>query len=165
MTAEELIPRNDAATEAKVQTYQQKVRSLLFTTISTQPDITFATSRLARFLTNPSQKHHNTTDHVLLYLEGTKHLTLYFKDTEELVIASDTSFANNTLDQKSSQAFAIQLFGGLIRWRANKQDTVTTSTTEAELLALTQAAKETLFVSRLLTKLSVDLDDKKIKIK
>jgi hypothetical protein len=58
----------------------------------------------------------------------------------------------------------MQLFGGLIGWRANKQDTVTTSTTEAELLALAQAAKETLFVSRLLTELSVDLDDKKIKI-
>ena len=69
-----------------------------------------------------------------------------------------------TLDRKSSQAFAMKLFGGLIGWRANKQDTVTTSTTEAELLALAQAAKETLFVSRLLTELSVDLDNKQIKI-
>jgi hypothetical protein len=58
----------------------------------------------------------------------------------------------------------MKLFGGLIGWRANKQDTVTTSTTEAELLALAQAAKETLFVSRLLTELSVDLDNKQIKI-
>ncbi len=29
-----------------------------------------------------------------------------------------------------------KLFGGMIGWRANKQATVTTSTTEAELLAL-----------------------------
>jgi hypothetical protein len=45
-----------------------------------------------------------------------------------------------------------------IGWRATKQDTVITSITAAELLALTQAAKETLFVSQLLKELFVDLE-------
>ncbi|KAL5370865.1 hypothetical protein DPSP01_014624, partial [Paraphaeosphaeria sporulosa] len=36
--------------------------------------------------------------------------------------------------------YAIKLFGGLIAWRASEQDTVTTSNTEAELLALSQVA-------------------------
>ena len=58
----------------------------------------------------------------------------------------------------------MKLFGGLVGWRANKQDTVTTSTTEAELLALAQTAKESLFVSRLLAELTVQLDDYHIKI-
>jgi hypothetical protein len=58
----------------------------------------------------------------------------------------------------------MKLFGGLIGWRANKQDTVTTSTTEAELLALSQAAKESLFVSRLIRDLGVSLDDATIRI-
>jgi hypothetical protein len=53
----------------------------------------------------------------------------------------------------------MKLFGGLIGWRANKQDTVTTSTTEAKLLALAQAAKESMYVSRLLQKLIIDFDD------
>ena len=52
----------------------------------------------------------------------------------------------------------MQLFGGLIGWRANKQPTVTTSTTEAELLALSQAAKEGIFIGRLLSELGVKLD-------
>jgi hypothetical protein len=38
------------------------------------------------------------------------------------------------------------LFGGAIGWRANKQDTVTTSSTEAELLALSQTAKEAILI-------------------
>ncbi|OHW89539.1 retrotransposon hobase [Colletotrichum incanum] len=71
-----------------------------------------------------------------------------------MTVASDASFADNSIDRKSSQAFAIKLFGGLIGWRANKQQTVTTSTTEAELLALSQAAKEAIFASRLITELS-----------
>ena len=58
----------------------------------------------------------------------------------------------------------MKLFGGLIGWRANKQDTVTTSTTEAKLLALSQAAKEALYISRLITELAVQLDDQRIQI-
>jgi hypothetical protein len=44
----------------------------------------------------------------------------------------------------------MKLFGGLIGWRANKQNTVITSTIEAELLALAQAAKESMYVNKLL---------------
>ena len=41
---------------------------------------------------------------------------------------------------------------------------MTTSTTEAELLSLTQAAKEAMFVSRLIKELGVTLDNAQIKI-
>src|SRR5438045_4593642 len=58
----------------------------------------------------------------------------------------------------------MKLFSWLIGWRASKQDTVTTSTTEVELLALSQAAKEALYVSRLIMELSVRLDDQRIRI-
>jgi hypothetical protein len=53
-----------------------------------------------------------------------------------LMIASDASFADNSTDRKSLQAFAMKFFGGLIGWRANKQNTIITLTIEAELLAL-----------------------------
>jgi uncharacterized protein YicC (UPF0701 family) len=55
-------------------------------------------------------------------------------------------------------------FGSLIGWRANKQDTVTTSTTEAELLALSQAAKQGQYISRLLQELTVQLDQHRIEL-
>jgi hypothetical protein len=51
------------------------------------------------------------------------------------------------------------LFGGPIAWKANKQNTVTTSSTEAELLALSQTAKEAIFISRLLKALMLELDE------
>lgn len=69
------------------------------------------------------------------------------------MVASDASFADDSHDRKSSQAYALKLFGGLIGWRANQQNTVTTSTTEAELLALSQAAKEGMFVTRMIKEL------------
>jgi hypothetical protein len=51
------------------------------------------------------------------------------------------------------------LFGGPIAWRANKQDTVTTSSTEAELLALSQTAKEAIFISRLFKAMTLKLNE------
>jgi len=50
------------------------------------------------------------------------------------------------------------LFGGPIAWKANKQDTITTLSTEAKLLALSQTAKEAIFVSRLLKAIMLRLD-------
>ena len=52
------------------------------------------------------------------------------------VYASDASFADNSINRKSLQGYIITLFGGPIVWRVNKQDTVTTLSTEAKLLAL-----------------------------
>jgi hypothetical protein len=160
----ELLPRNDLASRSEINLYQRKIGSLLFAAVNTRPDIAFATSRLARFLTNPSTEHQNAADRVLLYLQSTRTLGLQFGGADDLVVASDASFADNTLDRKSSQGFIMKLFGGAIAWRANKQDTVTTSTTEAELLSLTQVAKEAKFLVRLYTEIGIKLKDSVITI-
>jgi hypothetical protein len=157
MTAIELKPRNGLATPSEINKFQRKTGSLLFAAVTTRPDIAFATSRLARFLTNPGPEHHEAADRILLYLVDTKWRALQLGGGTGLQIASDASFADNTMDRKSSQGYAIKLFNGLIAWKANKQDTVTTSTTEAELLALSQVAKEALFTSRLLQELQIEL--------
>ena len=51
----------------------------------------------------------------------------------------------------------MKLFGGAVAWRANKQDTVTTSTTKAELLAVSQTAREAIYLSRLMKALKLVL--------
>lgn len=160
----ELLPRMDRAEAHEIQRYQRKVGSIMYAAVTTWPDVAFACSRISRFLTNPSNEHQLAADQVLLYLKRTRNYALRLGGADNLTVASDASFADNTIDRKSSQAYTISLFGGLISWRANKQDTVTTSTTEAELLALSQAAKESLFVSRLLNELTIRLEDQQIHI-
>lgn len=164
MSTEELVPFDGSASIQDIRKFQRKIGSLLYLAVMTRPDIAFAVSRLARFMTNPGPEHQKAADRVLLYLYATRNLGLQFGGRDDLRVASDASFADNTLDRKSSQGFAIKLFGGLIAWRANKQNTVTTSTTEAELLALAQAAKEGLFVERMLTRIGLELDTKRIVI-
>jgi hypothetical protein len=164
MAMVELRPRDGLASASEINKYQRKIGSLLFAAVTTRPDIAFATSRLARFLMNPGPLHQDAADRVLLYLYDTRLRSLELGGGNCLEVASDASFADNTLDRKSSQGYIIKLFGGLIAWKANKQDTVTTSTTEAELLALSQVAKEAIFTSRLLRELDVKLPDSTITI-
>ena len=57
--------------------------------------------------------------------------------------------------EKGLGCHVMTLFGGIIGWAANKQGTVTTSTTEAELLALAQAAKEGIYIYRLLNEMNI----------
>jgi hypothetical protein len=164
MRNKELLPYEDKASLTSTTRYQRKIGSILYAAVITRPDVAFAASRLARFNTNPSEEHHAEADRVIRYLAGTKNLALQLGGSDTFEVASDASFADNSTDRTSSQAYVMKLFGGTIGWRANKQDTVTTSTTEAELLALAQAAKEALFVSRLVKELGVTLDDSRINI-
>jgi Reverse transcriptase (RNA-dependent DNA polymerase) len=164
MRNKELFPYDGKATFTSINQYQKKIGSILYAAVITRPDIAFAVSRLARFNTNPGPEHHSEADRVIRYLDGTKNLALRLGGSDLFEVASDSSFADNILDRKSSQAYVMKLFGGTIGWRANKQDTVTTSTTEGELLALAQAAKEAMFISRLVKELGVTLDDSRINI-
>ena len=73
-----------------------------------------------RFLINPGPLHHKAANKVIGYLTSIKDLTLYFGGFNNLEVVNNTLFVNNTLDWKSSQAFIIKLFRGLILWRVNK---------------------------------------------
>ena len=169
MTTEELLPNEidietaSKASRASIQLFQKKTGSILFAAITTRPDIVFAASRLARFNQNPGDSHHIAADRVIQYLYATKGMALRYGGDDNgirsLICASDASFADNTIDRKSSQGYIMMLFGGAIAWKANKQDTVTTSSTEAELLALSQTAKEAIFISRLLKGMMLNLDE------
>ena len=64
----ELLPREDRAFPYEVNKYQRKIGLLLYATVMTRPDIAFAMSRLACFMTNPSSEHQDAADRVLLYL-------------------------------------------------------------------------------------------------
>lgn len=72
-----------------------------------------------------------------------------------LFMASDASFGDAG-GRKSSQGFVAFLYGGPVLWQANKQRSVTTSTTEAELVALSAAARELIALERFLNYVTKD---------
>src|SRR5207248_4897786 len=127
-------------------------------------------SNLAEFATNPSQQHQDAADQTILYLDGTRYYAIEFSASATsqevtlawpattLGIASDASFGNCSVTRRSTEGYLFKLFGGAIDWSSTKQKTVTTSTTEAELLALSHAATEALWWNRLFEDIGFKLD-------
>ncbi|OOQ85768.1 hypothetical protein PEBR_23736 [Penicillium brasilianum] len=138
-----LQPAEDPPNPRLVNLYQQKCGSALFAAVWTRLDSAFANQFLARSLTRCTERHLDAADHLIAYLYGTKDLAILFdgkKETTALTASSDASFADN-IDRKSSEGFIFCLFGGPIDWKVTKQKTISISTTEAELLALSHAAR------------------------
>ena len=75
------------------------------------------------------------------------------------LVWSDAAFADDKITRFSSYGFCLQLFGGTIHYKATKQRTVTTSSTEAELLALSNTAREYMWWRRLFRAINLRLDD------
>ncbi|KAL0463321.1 UNVERIFIED_CONTAM: Retrovirus-related Pol polyprotein from transposon RE2 [Sesamum latifolium] len=68
---------------------------------------------------------------------------------------SDASFQSNDDDAKSQSDFVFKLNGGVVAWKSSKQDTTTDSTTEAEYIATSKAAKEAVWMKNYIQELGV----------
>jgi hypothetical protein len=80
-------------------------------------------------------------------------------DTEPLFYsASDAAFADDLVTRRSSQGYLFMLYGMPIDWKATLQRSVTKSTTEAELLALSTAASELQAWNRLFKHIKFNLE-------
>ncbi|KAM4064377.1 reverse transcriptase (RNA-dependent DNA polymerase) [Hirsutella rhossiliensis] len=145
ITTEELKPYEKTATRDEVHQYLSLIGSILHPAIHTRPDGAFPVGKLAQFSHNPGPKHRREARRCLAYLYHTRDRCICFsvKEAERrFLCASDSSFADNPETRKSSQGYVFLFLGGPVDWKATKQATVTTSSTEAELLALSSAAKE-----------------------
>jgi len=80
-------------------------------------------------------------------------------DDKSFRVYTNASFADEQKDWKSSQGYLFTLFGGPVAWKSGKQPTVTTSSTEAELLALSNAAKEAIATIRLFRDVHLELNE------
>lgn len=145
MVNDSLLPFNGQADKQQIHLYQQKVGSVNYAAVVTRPDVARTTQKLSEFLVNPGPDHMQAVDRLLLYLKETKYLALQFGpniDEPRFQCSSDASYADCESTRKSTEGYLFTLFRGAIDWRYIKQKTVSTSTTEAELLALSHSAKQ-----------------------
>ena len=146
IVTEKLAVYDRQATKTQIYKYLRKVRSLLYTTIITRPDVACTANKLAESLLNLGPQHQEVVMQALVYMYTTQYYTIEFRLTAEslqtFTCTSDTAFTDNIETHKSTERYLFQLFSGAVDWWSTKQKTVTTSSTEAELLALTNITKE-----------------------
>ena len=130
--------------------YQAAVRSLMHLVVGTHPDIAFAVSTVVQFNNAPGEPHWEAIKHIYRYLSCTKSLTLTFggvgKGLKEYTDADGASQEH----RPTISGYVYLLDGGTVSWASRKQELVTLSTAEAEYVAATHAAKEGLWLQRLI---------------
>jgi transposase InsO family protein len=145
--------------------YKSAVGSLMYAMLGTRPDICYAVGALSRFSSNPGATHWKAVKRVFKYLKGTKDFAIEYKaDEDDLKGYSDADWAGDIDDRRSTTGYTFIIAAGAVTWSSKKQPTVALSTTEAEYMAITQAAKEAIWIGRLLSELGFSSEGEVISI-
>jgi len=133
--------------------YREAIGSLMYASLATRPDITFGVATLSRFLDSPGDVHWAAVKRILRYLSGTKTLALtYGEERHDLLGYTDADGATQE-HRRAISGYSFLIDGGAISWSSKKQELVTLSTAEAEYVAATHAAKEAIWLRRLIHEL------------
>ena len=143
--------------------YREALGLLNYLSVSTRPDISFTVSQLLQHLEKPGIAHWRAVLHLLRYLAGTKHHGIVLDgsgDLNNVSVYTDADFANCVDDRRSYSGYVTLLGGNLLSWQSKKQQTVSTSTTEAEYRALFEGVQEAVWLKYLFSSLSIPFNSK-----
>ncbi len=116
----------------------------------TQPDITFAVTKLSKFLKNPRPAHWEAVKRVFHYLKGTADWRLVIGEEKELAGWVDVDESQEE-EHCAISGFAYLIDGDAVSWSSKQQELMVLSTTEREYVAATHAAKEGLWLCSLIS--------------
>ena len=156
--------------------YRSMIGSLMYLMLCTRPDIAFAVGALSRYCSLPRTSHLNAAKHLLRYVKKTALLGLglgpFASQDLHPKLYSDADWAGDVDTRKSTGGYLCvrteeipqgEPVQSAVSWSSKRQQTVVLSSTEAEYMALTQAAKEAIWVSRFLAEMqNVSVDTESI---
>lgn len=146
--------------KANQHEYQSIIGALTYLAITTRPDILHTVNKLAQRNTDPHVEHLVAVKNILRYLAGTANYKLTFKAGQKDVFGyADADWASCTTDRKSYTGYIFFINGCAVSWESRKQNAVALSSTEAEYMAMSNAAKEAIYLRRLLTEIEYSNGD------
>lgn len=128
----------------------------MFLSTMTRPDLAYAVNKLGRYSHNPSELHWQAAKRVLRYLKGTTHygITFHWDENELPVMAyMDADWGGDLETRRSTSGSVILFLGGPAFWESHLQKGVTTSSTEAEYVALSEGCRTIIWMKQLLREL------------
>jgi hypothetical protein len=145
--------------------YRSVLGKLNYLAQMTRPDISMAVHNCARFTTAPTYLHEQAVKRIGRYLSATRHQGLIYRPTTDgsLNMYVDADFAgtwhkefSHLRDCVMSRTGYVILYSGCpIHWGSKLQTEIALSTTEAEYIALSTAARELIPIRRLLRELTL----------
>jgi hypothetical protein len=137
--------------------YQSLVGNIMYTMLGTRPDLAYTISALSKFSSSAGKSHQLQAKRVLRYLRGTSEISLSYVASDrgtDLLGYTDSDWAGDRGDRKSTSGFVFLFCGGAISWKSKKQTIVALSTTEAEYIAASEASREAIWLQRLFDELA-----------
>jgi hypothetical protein len=144
--------------------YAKAIGSILWAAMVSRPDVMFAVRVLAQFTQNLMEIHWRALKHIIRYLYMMKELLLTFGgQSEAKLIEYCNADWGGQPHRHSISGYSFHMGIGAIMWSSKKQYIIALSSTEAEYIALTHAAKEALWLKTFIAEIHAD-DVKPIKI-
>lgn len=152
-----LFPVEDDQQVLENVPFREIVGSLMFLAIVSRPDIAYAVSNISKYLNQHNEAHWQALKRILKYLSGTMSMGIFYQQSDkiELVGYSDSDYAGDVETRRSTSGFVFYLSGAAVTWSSQRQKIVTLSTTEAEYVAAAGAAKEAIWLRKLLNDLEL----------
>nr|XP_048328577.1 uncharacterized mitochondrial protein AtMg00810-like [Ziziphus jujuba var. spinosa] len=157
ITCNAKLSKDDAGEKVDATMFRSIIGGLLFLT-HTRPDIMFSVSYLSRFMHEPCEKHFRCAKRILRYVKRTANYGLWFssKSSSELMGFSDSDWAGNEDDSKSTSGDVFTLGNGVFSWCSKKQKVVAQSSAEAEYVAAVNAANQAIWIQKILSDLGIN---------
>jgi transposase InsO family protein len=147
--------------------FMSLVGALMYLSLMTRPDITYAVQALARHLQASGPEHWEAVMRVLRYLQKTKTLGITYRGDKESQVPKlygmigipslkgymDADWAADLNNRRSTTGYVFLMGGAAISWASKLQTTVSLSTAEAEYKAAAAATQEALYQRQLLADL------------
>jgi len=154
------LSKKGGGAEVDITLYKQMIGSLMYLTV-TRPDLMFAVCLASRYMSAPTEAHFQVVKRILRYIKGTMEFgILYRRGGDEKVLSyTDSDYAGDLDDRKSTLGFVFLMCGGAIAWSSKKQPIVALSTTEAEYIAAVSCATQGIWMKRILDKIGKNHDD------
>ena len=133
--------------------YQEAIGTLMYASLGTRPDITYAVQTVSRFSKNPGNAHWEAVKKIFRYLKGTKDLWLSYGGQQKELTGYADADGNMAEDRHAISGYAFILHGGAVSWSTKRQEIISLSTTESEYIAATYASKEALWLRSLISQL------------
>ncbi|XP_026384497.1 uncharacterized protein LOC113280067 [Papaver somniferum] len=137
--------------------YCQLVGSFNYLTI-TRPDISYDVHVVSQFMDAPRTSHFVVVLRILRYVKGTLYQGLNLSSTSYLCLRAytDSDWAGDITDRRSTTSYCLFLGNSLISWRSKKQSVVSRSSAEAEYRAMAHTTSEFFLLRWLLSDMGID---------
>jgi hypothetical protein len=123
---------------------------------STRPDLGFVASHLGQFTSGPSEDHWKAVKNCIRYIKYSKDAILKVTNDDERIISyCDADWGGDVVDRRSYSGLVVFIGDTPVAWRSKKQTCTSMSTQEAEYIAMSEGAKDLVWIGNLIEELGL----------